>query len=196
MQNVSAQSLKNDFRQRALAARKAMGPAEVASKSRGILTRLMALPEMTASDTLLTYVSSRDNEVDTIELIEAMLQQTKTVLVPVAEPEGVLAWSRLYDLSVLEPSTFGILEPPEGSRKIVAPPAPSVAVIPGLAFTKKGIRLGYGAGYYDRFLRNYTGSKIALAYESQLFDDLPREPHDAPVGIVVTERAVYHAPTG
>lgn len=189
--DADAPRSKKAVRQHALDARKGLASRDVSSWSDAILKRLRDLPELSSCATLLTYVSSRDNEVDTLGLITWALDDGRKVLVPVAEGDGTLLWSQLEDVSALAPSTFGILEPEKAGGEIEMPGRESAAIVPGVAFTRDGERIGYGAGYYDRFLNQYKGLKIGLAYEVQLYPHLPREAHDVPVDCVVTEKGVY-----
>ena len=182
---------KRAIRTQVLDARRAMPPEEVAGKSRAIVDRLRALEAFRKAGHVLTYVASKDNEVDTLPLIESLLAQGRPVLVPVAEPGGHLTWSRLGALSELCPSRFGILEPQSAFRRPMSPPASGLVLVPGIAFTPNGYRIGYGRGYFDRFLAGFPGVKVGLAYELQIIEGFPAEPHDAPVDLVVTETTVY-----
>ena len=85
----------------------------------------------------------------------------------------------LRSLSELRPGAFGLLEPPEG--RPLEPVPGLLAVVPAMACDKRGVRLGKGGGYYDRFLSGFEGVTACLVLEQMLFDALPREPHDAPV---------------
>jgi 5-formyltetrahydrofolate cyclo-ligase len=105
-----------------------------------------------------------------------------------------MLWSELKSLDELETSTFDILEPREDSIRPVQPGDTDVAIVPGIAFDRTCHRIGYGGGYYDRFLARFRGNKIALAYEVQLYDSIPAEPHDLSVDIIVTEDRTIHRP--
>ncbi len=182
---------KSETRQKCLATRKNMAPDEVAAKSRAITERLKALDEFRKATTILCYVSSKDNEADTHALIESLLAEGRTVLVPVADREGILLWSRIEGLSELAPARFGILEPRPECRHLTVPPAESPVVVPGIAFTPDGCRIGYGEGYYDRFLAHHPGPGIALAFEVQIVPTFDRNHHDIAVDTIVTEQTVY-----
>jgi 5-formyltetrahydrofolate cyclo-ligase len=193
--HITAKELKRAIRANALAARRAFTPEDVAQKSAAILQRLRSLPEFQPARAILTYVSSKDNEVDTMPLIRSALEANRTVLVPVAVPStGGMVWSEFKSLDELEPSTFDILEPPEDSIRPVQPTKTDVAIVPGIAFDTACHRIGYGGGYYDRFLATFGGKKIALAYEVQVCDSIPAEPHDLPVDIIVTEDRTIRRP--
>ena len=186
--NLSVRERKRAIRAKALAARRALTPDEVAQKSEAILRRLRSLGEFASARAILTYVSSKDNEVDTLPLIRSALETNRTVLVPLAVPSTrEMVWSELKSLDELEPSTFGILEPKEDCRRPVQPDETDAAIVPGIAFDTAGHRIGYGGGYYDRFLDTFRGKRIALAYEVQVYESIPSEPHDLPVDIIITE---------
>ena len=172
-----------------------MAPEEVASKSRAIRERLERIPAFAEARALLCYVSSKDNEVDTHALIASLLKEDRTVLVPIAESDGRLAWSERRSLDELAPSRFGIFEPRPETRRIVSPPADALVLVPGVAFTRDGRRIGYGGGYFDRFLATYQGLCVGVAFELQIIDDFPSSAHDIPVACVLTESNIYSAST-
>ena len=177
-----------------LAQRRSLSPRQVSTWSEQAISRLRSLPEFTGARAYLVYLASKDNELDTLPFVEDLIREGRVVLVPVGGKERTLVWSRIESLAEATPSTFGILEPRSECIRPVEPPAGSLAVVPGIVFTRDGGRIGYGAGYYDRFLAGFEGVKIGLAYEAQLAAAIPMEPHDVPLDIVVTEVAVYRCP--
>lgn len=187
---------KQELRKRYLERRRAMSPEDALVKNRAILERLQGLEQFTSADTVLTYVSSKDNEVDTTKLIDMFLRDGKCVLVPITGPERQMPWSRLHALDELAPSRFGILEPEPHALRLTAPPPDALVIVPGIAFSPQGYRIGYGGGYYDTFMESHKGPKIALAFEVQMLDAVPKEAHDQPVDMVVTEKAVYRGCPG
>ena len=117
----------------------------------------------------------------------------KTVIVPYVEGNNpILQLSELKDFNWLEPKTFGIMEPKELYIREFSYKKLDLVIIPGIVLDKKGHRIGYGHGYYDRFLKtlNKDVKKIGLAFELQVVDEIPEEEHDVPVDIVVTEKRV------
>jgi 5-formyltetrahydrofolate cyclo-ligase len=190
-ESAALKEQKRTMRKETLAARRSLTPDELARRSRAIAERLNSIPEFRDARALLIYVSSKDNEVDTLEPIRNALDDNRMVLVPVAMPSTrEILWSQLRSLDDLEPSTFGILEPRNDRVRPVEPTEADVAIIPGIAFDAAGHRIGYGGGYYDRFLGKFRGTKIALAYELQIRDSIPVEPHDLPVDTIVTEKRI------
>lgn len=182
---------KKTIRQRLLAARQALSLVEVTEKSAAIGAHLKTVPEFNVASTILTYVASKDNEVDTKPLIEWLLREQRTVLVPATLGKGQMVWSRLEKMGELAPAAFGVLEPKPECRRDTVPPAGSVVLVPGLAFTETGWRIGYGGGYFDRFLAGFHGAKIALAYAMQMVSEIPVAPHDVPMDVIVTEAGIH-----
>ena len=182
---------KHEARARHLEARKMLSPEDVETKSAAIVASLKTLPVFTLAPAFLCYVSSKDNEVDTHALIQWLLANDRRVLVPISLSKGRLAWSRLDSLDELALGRFGIFEPRPEFLRIATPPLKSVAVVPGVAFSLECQRVGYGGGYYDRFLAAFGGTSIALAYEIQIVSHFASEPHDVPMDYVVTESNIY-----
>jgi len=178
-----------------LAKRRGIAPSVADAKGKAIRERLEGLPEYAGAEGLCVYVSSKDNEVDTHDLIQRALDQGRSVSVPIAGARGRLLWSRLRALDELAPNRFGILEPLPEFRRMALPDSRSVVVVPGIGFTPGGGRIGYGGGYFDRFLSGFRGVSIALAYGLQVVESLPQTAHDIPVDLVVTESEVYRRTT-
>jgi 5-formyltetrahydrofolate cyclo-ligase len=182
---------KAAVRAAALETRRALSPQAVAAGSRAIQERLSALAAYREAGTLLCYVASKDNEVETLPLITAALAAGRDVLVPVMQPGRRLGWSRLERVEDLTPNRWGILEPESPARVWVDPPVDAVCVVPGVAFRRDGYRVGYGGGYYDRFLSVFVGKSIGLSFSCQLSDAWTPDNFDQPVDFVVTEEAVF-----
>jgi 5-formyltetrahydrofolate cyclo-ligase len=154
--------------------------------SRTIVARLEALPVFQRSRRIQTYVALRP-EVDTHALIRRLLRAGKQVAVPRVESGRELQQYLIKDFSELQVGTFGILEPPSDPSRRVMPAQFDLVLVPGLAFDRAGNRLGAGKGYYDRFLAGIKAPKIALAFASQIVEQVPIEPHDQRVDMIVTE---------
>lgn len=171
------------------ARRQELSRKEVYERSASIVDNLLSLPEFFSSDVVHTYISSKNNEVDTHELIRILLRQKKKVIVPVADTDTkTLKHSVLLSLSELVGGAYGILVPrmlrPFSARDL------QVVVLPALAVDRSGNRLGFGAGYYDRFLTAVNVPAIALAYDFQIVEKIPAETTDIPVSFVVTENEI------
>ena len=142
---------------------------------------------------VLTYVSF-GAEVDTRALIEELLDEGRRVAVPrVDRAAHKMAFHEIESLEGLVPGTMGILEPPGDTPALTVPEMVRTAcLVPGLVFDGAGHRVGYGGGYYDRFLAFYPGNKIGLARVTQLSSNpLPVGEHDVPVDFLVSEGTVW-----
>lgn len=142
---------------------------------------------------VLTYVSFGP-EVDTRTIIEELLEEGRRVAVPrVVLEEHKMVFSEISSLDELSPGTMKILEPPADAPVLTVPEMVKTAcLVPGLVFDGSGHRVGYGGGYYDRFLTFYPGNKIGLARVTQLSSNpLPVGEHDVPVDFLVSEGTVW-----
>ena len=157
----------------------------------GIVRRLTAHPAWAAADSVFCYVGRR-GEIDTRPLLRAALEAGKTLAVPLCMGPGVMQARAVRSLEELAPAgPYGILEPPAGAPE-VPPQRLALCVLPCLAAAPDGTRLGYGGGYYDRFLPLACKAvKIALCRAVLLEPVLPRECHDVRADFVLTEDALY-----
>ena len=141
----------------------------------------------------MTYVPFQE-EIHTTLIIEDFLSRNREVYIPVTQPkEKKIIVSRLLDLEKdLETGHFGVLEPKAFALRPTDPKEIDLIIVPGLAFTKSGYRIGYGGGYYDRFLPTlaHKPATIALALDFQVMDTLPLNDFDVPVDMIITESQV------
>jgi 5-formyltetrahydrofolate cyclo-ligase len=182
---------KEELRQRMRTRLAAQSTADVRMKSAAIWERLSVLGEFAGASRSLIYVSQA-TEVDTRGLIQQLLAMGRQVCVPWFDSTTKqYVASELRDFALdLRPGQFGILEPkPEAVRPVTGDRI-DAALVPGLAFDETGNRLGRGMGYFDRILRDLCGAKIALAYDFQVFSEVPMEAHDTPLDFIVTEKRV------
>jgi 5-formyltetrahydrofolate cyclo-ligase len=187
------EKLKNQIRREAMAKRRARPNKDEASRI--ICNRFAALPEYATSETVMCYVDVR-SEVRTRPFLAAALDGDRRIVVPYCVGDR-LGLFRLEELEELASGTWGILEPKEELRalaeKQVEPGRIDLVMVPGVAFDRRGARLGHGRAYYDRLLVDVrTDARlVALAYECQVFPEIPVEPHDVWMDKVITEKAVY-----
>ena len=143
---------------------------------------------------VLTYVSY-DSEVDTRQIMAAAWAAGKSVAVPKCVPaDKTLRFYRIDSFDDLEPGFKDILEPVDDPERLLHAKdmVGSVCLVPALVYDADGHRIGYGGGYYDRFLSFYPGDKLGLARTTQLSSNpLPHEDHDVPVDVIVTETCVW-----
>ncbi len=184
---------KTALRRRMIAARSALSATDRETRSLAVADRVAALPAFAAARTLALY-APLGAEVDTAEIERRARVAGKQVAWPRIGAGRVLIFARCTRDELL-PGPRGALEPPPG-----APPLPAGEVelvcVPGLAFDSALRRLGRGGGHYDATLpATWRAVKVGLAFEVQLVDAVPAEPHDAPVDLVVTEARVLR-PSG
>ncbi len=180
--------------------RRQLAAAQVMRGSREVCARLLTVPEVVAAPVIALYLAFA-GEVDLNELYKSSEQQGKDILLP--RYNAVMRSYEMVKIANLEQDTdagaFGIREP----RQCLPPYAASslhradlVWIVPGVAFDLAGNRLGQGAGYYDRLLKSANGLKIGVAYDWQILDQLPREPHDVPMDVVVSDRRILRFSQG
>ncbi|MCX6690910.1 MAG: 5-formyltetrahydrofolate cyclo-ligase [Methanoregula sp.] len=182
----SKQALRDDAKQK----RRAIPEDEIAKKSARICASLLEVID--GCDPVMAYVS-KPPEVDTHPFIRDLLREGRRVVVPIIEKETrTLRLSYLWDTTLLVKSTFHVPEP-IGNEIPAQTSDIQTVIIPLLAFDRRGNRLGYGAGYYDRFLAQNPGiKKIGVAFSCQETGSVPRDENDVRIDIVVTEDEVIH----
>ena len=150
-----------------------------------ITRQVLSLPSWKQAGTVMAYWSLVE-EPDTRELMETALREGKTLLLPRCLDAGKMAALPVKGLEGLEPGRLGIPEPPEPEEK-TGIPEPDLILVPCVAAAPNGVRLGHGAGYYDRFLAEHTGMAVCLCFRALLRADLPAEDTDVPVDLVITD---------
>lgn len=181
---------KQEIRREIKDKKKRMDLKEISRKSEKIFGQLEELNLWKETDVVFSYVSY-NQEVTTKERMTEWLLSGKKLAVPkvVGEEISFFLISSFHDLvegyqGILEPTTRECADGRDG-----------VILMPGLAFDKHFHRLGYGGGFYDRYLNKFKNAKItniALAYEYQVYEEIPSEPHDQFVDIIITEQSVYN----
>lgn len=185
--------LKKSIRERAHAARNALTDKD--ELSRVICERLVALPEYQAAGTVMYYVDVR-SEVRTRHYLRTALGHGKRIVVPYCVADELETFL-LTDMGQLAVGMYKILEPKAELRAIPELKVPvadlELIVVPGVAFDRQGGRLGHGKGYYDKLLEHARPETplVALAFECQLFPEIPMQEHDVYMDKVVTEHATY-----
>jgi 5-formyltetrahydrofolate cyclo-ligase len=184
--------LKKNFRTAALRARDALSEQQRKLKSSIIQDRVYSMPVVQAASSFFIYVSFA-SEVETHSLIRLLLGEGKHVSVPRVDRASKHMTASLiksieHDLT---PGCFGILEPAPGCLRAVKAKSIDVVIVPGVAFTTDGFRIGYGGGYYDRFLKKCPAVSIGIAFDTQVVDHIPCDVQwDIPLDYVVTESRV------
>lgn len=189
MLKFDIRNVKKDLRNKFKRIRMEMTPEIKNEKDEIILNRILELPEYKQAQTLICFVST-DIEVETKKLLKTALQQGKKVAVPkcIDSKNSIMKVYLINSFSDLEVATYSVLEPILSKCIELTDFSNSFCVVPGLAFDVKGYRLGYGKGYYDRFLSNYPCKTIGICYNSCMKTRLPHGKYDRIVDILITEK--------
>jgi 5-formyltetrahydrofolate cyclo-ligase len=180
---------KAQVRSQMLAARRAMSASQRAEAATAIAHHVLALPLLTRARRVACYVSM-PSEPGTGPLIDGLQARGIEVLVPVSLPDGTLDWVLLGTSPTFTVTDLGIREP-DGPR--LGPDAVAscgLLIVPALAMDHQGMRLGRGAGYYDRALADATAPTCALVFAHEVLPRVPSEPHDVPVAMTATPVAL------
>ncbi len=180
---------KQTLRQTILARRATLSAATTARWSAAIADRVLNLPELKEASCCFCYIGM-PGEVETKALIDAMVGAGHRLAVPWQPDRTTMQACVFPGWQQMRPGAMGI---PVPVNPTVCPASIDIALTPGLAFSPAGGRLGYGAGYYDRwFARHPRARRIALAFDCMLSTDVPLEPHDQPMQMIVTESGVIN----
>lgn len=193
MTGTITRELKQAVRKEMLAQRAALTVQERLIKSKDIQAAVSALPEFQNARVPMLFLNFRD-EVETTALAQAALGQGKRLVLPRCAPKGVLIPAVVADLEMdIAPGMWGIREPKAEGLVKAEPAAIDFVLVPGAAFDLTGNRLGYGAGYYDRFfeLLDPDVPRIAVAFACQVIPQVPADPHDKKMDALITEDGLY-----
>ncbi|WP_170265009.1 5-formyltetrahydrofolate cyclo-ligase [Salibacter halophilus] len=177
---------KKTLRKKILAERDAQSKAEREAKDKQIWNRLFNTEEYQKSTTIFVFISFK-SEVFTHAAIEKMLKDGKRVCVPVIPRKNDPMEARYIEqISDLKMGLYNIMEPPASAEKANQKEI-DLIIAPGAVFTRKGKRIGYGGGYYDRFLSKFNGDIIAICYDLQIVDDFRIDEWDVKIQKIITE---------
>ena len=177
--------MKSELRKQVLQEMKALPREQKQFIDQALTERLLQHPFYQEAKVIATYISF-PHEFQTQELIEQALKDGKKVLIPKTYSKGRMD-SVVYDPQQLVKTSFGLLEP-QGDLEVVDASQIDLIHVPGLAFTTEGYRIGYGGGYYDRYLEQFSGHTLSTVYPCQIQDFSP-ENHDIPVQeVLIDER--------
>jgi len=183
---------KEILRKKWMKKRKKVAKKEGDIKSKIISKKILSLKEIKELKNIMIYVSYR-SEVSTNKLIISLLNKNKRIFAPYCIKDE----KRMEVVEIenpdqdLEKGAYGIKEPAKRIRNNkIDPKNLDIVVVPAVAFSKSGYRVGYGGGYYDRFLERLANKTITIGinYEEMLFDTVPKEDHDLAVDMVVTDK--------
>lgn len=180
---------KRDLKLSLRAERIQMSERAVREKSLRVYRQLIEMPAYQLARCIACYVSIK-NEVDTKTVIQKAIDSGKQVGVPVTREDGDMNFQAIAGLSDLRPVHYGLREPVPDSQKVLLSHTIDLILIPGIAFDRRGHRIGSGGGYYDRFLARTEAVRIGLSYAFQITDRVPAEPHDVKMDLIITEDEV------
>jgi 5-formyltetrahydrofolate cyclo-ligase len=178
---------KAKLRKQFLESRSAMDPALRAALSERIAARLAEVPEFADARVVHLYIGAVGGEVATRAIALDILQAGKRLVCPRVVGGQRLEHHEVRSLDELVESARGLWEPDPHRSPRMDPSGLDLILVPGIAFDRLGNRLGFGRGYYDRFLSALSAPKVALAFSLQIADSVPHSPLDVPVDWVVTE---------
>ena len=153
-----------------------------------ICANLSKLPIIKSADTVLVFYPVK-NEPDIRPFIKNLYEMGKHVAFPVSNSDCTLTFKYVESLDDMVNGAYNIPEP-SADAKIAKDLSNCVCIVPALVFDRYGYRIGYGKGYYDRFLKNFKGRSIGIAYGDFVVDALPYEPTDMTVDMIITERGI------
>ena len=184
---MSVTAEKAALRRRILAQLAGLSPAERERSDAMLFERFLQLPQVQDSRRLLLFLGVPGREPDTARLLPRLLASGYQLALPRMLPEHGMEFRRYDPDRPLVQARFGIREPGEDCPLVPKDWGEGI-LVPGAAFDREGCRLGFGGGYYDRWLPGFPGFRVGLCREAALQDRLPREPHDCRVDRVLTEK--------
>jgi len=183
---------KKSLRKKVLEKRSKLSKEDIIQYSKTIAEKLYEMDYYINAKRIMSFISFKD-EIHTHDIIKKSLNRGKSIVVPITIPETrEMKVSELLDFSELEIGFYDILTPKKEFIRFVDPNTIDLILVPGVVFAEDGYRVGYGGGYYDRFLSNLDNEvmKIGLAFDLQIVDKVPTESFDIPVDIIITEKRI------
>jgi 5-formyltetrahydrofolate cyclo-ligase len=192
--DAEAVARKLDSRRAGRDARRALDPAASAIAARALAHRLLSIDDLSDARLVLVYAATAE-EIDLGPTIAALRARDVQIAYPRIEERGVLAMHLIDDEADLIEGPFGIKEPASDAPRPEAAELDTV-LVPGVAFDERGARIGFGGGFYDRLLPLVPyARRIGVAFDEQIVEELPSEPHDVVMDVVVTPTRVIRAET-
>ena len=184
--------MKKNFRSDVIKSRSLMDDSIATKYSDEIIKSILSLPSINSSKSIMLYLDF-NHEVKTNNLVLELLKLNKNVIAPITlQKERELLTHKISNLdSDITIGAYGIREPNKATPLVPLDSIDAI-IVPAVAYDTNGYRLGYGGGFYDRFLDKLNPNciKIGVAFELQVFDDVPKEPHDAKLDYIITESRI------
>ena len=185
--DIPSSVTKKEIRQKMLAKRRALSASEIDEKSLALRDQIVSLPAYQKAKRIMAYLSMK-GEADLDPLIRQALADGKEIYIPVCLPEKQMEAGRLLSMDHFKKGPYGLRDLPDG-YEVISPEALDLVLVPGVACTKEGIRLGMGAGYYDRYLSHVPFEKrVVTLWDFQVIADIPFEPFDQKMAQIVTDK--------
>lgn len=179
--------IKTELRQKYRSLRQSMPQEIKEQKDTAIATQVRRLWQYQRNNILLIYVST-SIEVDTFRIIRQALEDGKRVAVPRCVPDTRnMEFYYIDSIDELDPGMFGVLEPAANPERLYKESDGGLCIVPAFSYDWRGFRLGYGKGYYDRFLSKFEGNIVGICYSECVQRSLPHGRFDRPVELLVTE---------
>lgn len=185
--------MKNKLRHEAFKKRNRLDQQEIIEKSNNILVYLKTFEKQLTNKNIFIFIDFK-NEVQTLDIILYLKDINCNIFIPRINP--TTKEMDIYPYTShdnLIKSKYGILEPKENSRLVINPEILDIVITPGVVFDKEGYRIGYGGGFYDKLFEKIGDSviKIAVGFELQVIDKVPRDSYDKAVDYLITENRIY-----
>ncbi len=185
---------KNNLRTRYKDLKSSLSTDEKRTRDDSIFSRLTTFPPFADADTILCFVSTA-KEIDTHRIIKHCFDNNKTIAVPKCiDKNGNMKFFIINSFSDLHSSTFSLLEPDVNRCKPLPQSAlldkDTLCIVPGFAFDRAGYRIGFGKGYYDRFLKVFNGVKVGICYNQCIINRVPNGRYDIASDYIVTEKYI------
>lgn len=188
---------KSELRREYTQMREAMDQRDVERLSEKIIDTILKLPVFRKAETVMVYLNFK-NEVDSLKMIEESFKAGKKVVIPYCVKETMeIIPAELNDIEKeITKGKNGYLQTKKECVKPIPVEDIDLVIVPGIAFDKRCYRLGFGAGYYDRFLRklNFEKPTIGVCYDFQIIHSIPTESHDVPLDFIITEERILVRP--
>ncbi|MEW9500422.1 5-formyltetrahydrofolate cyclo-ligase [Jeotgalibacillus marinus] len=177
---------KKEYRKKIHLVLNELSERQMIEKSSNI-QHMLFTSEQWKQSTVVGVTVSRFPEVDTHKIIERAWDEGKKVVVPRCIPQNHhMEFYEIHSFNDVEESFFGLLEPLESLAKI-SPNDIDLMIVPGLLYSKNGYRIGFGGGYYDRYLAHYSGVTLSLCFDEQLVENVPTDTFDIAVHHIIGE---------